>query len=125
MTMKTIYVAFLIAVCAILAAALSGCSAEKYGAAVDQSISTVKVKDVFLNNDLVGSPVTLEGKISSQCGSNGCWFVLQDDTGQVFINLAPNKMTVPPRMNRNAKVTGIVYPVQGELQIIAQGVEIR
>jgi len=87
MTMKTIYVAFLIAVCAILAAALSGCSAEKYGAAVDQSISTVKVKDVFLNNDLVGSPVTLEGKISSQCGSNGCWFVLQDDTGQVFIIL--------------------------------------
>ena len=123
--MKKIYAIVMIAVCAILAVALAGCSAEKYGAAVDQSISTVKVKDIFLNRDLVGSPVTLKGKISSQCGSNGCWFVLQDDTGQVFINLAPNKMTVPPRMNRDAKVTGIVYPVQGELQVIAQGVEIR
>ena len=62
MTMKTIYAAFLIAVCAIIAAALSGCSAEKYGAAVDRSIATVKIKDVFLNNGLVGSPVTLEGR---------------------------------------------------------------
>ena len=109
----------------LLLLGLVGCSAEKYGTAVDRSIKTVKVKDVILNRDLVGKPVTLEGKISSQCGSNGCWFVLMDDTGQVFINLAPNNLTVPPRLNKSARVTGIVYPVQGELQIIAQGVEIR
>jgi len=104
---------------------LIGCTAEKYGTAVDRNSKMVKAKDVILNRDLVGKPVTLEGKISSQCGSNGCWFVLMDDTGQVFINLAPNNLTVPPRMNKPAKVMGIVYPVQGELQIIAQGVEIR
>jgi hypothetical protein len=34
-------------------------------------------------------------------------------------------MTIPPRMNKSAKVTGIVYPVQGELQVIAEGVEVR
>ena len=104
---------------------LIGCSAEKYGAGVDTKIAAVKVKDIFLDSNAIGKKVTIAGKISSQCGSNGCWFVLQDDTGQVFINLSQNNMTLPPRMNKTAKVTGIVYPVQGELQVIAEGVEVR
>jgi len=108
-----------------IALSLLGCSAEKYGADLDTKIAAIKVKDIFLDNNPVGRKVTLEGKISSQCGSNGCWFVLQDDTGQVFINLGPNNMTLPPRMNKTAKVTGIVYPVQGELQVIAEGIEVR
>jgi len=109
----------------LLTMALLGCSAEKYGTGVDKSIPVLKVKDIFLDSGIVGKRVTLTGSISSQCGSNGCWFVLQDDTGQVFINLSQNNMTIPPRMNKAAKVTGIVYPVQGELQIIAEGVEVR
>lgn len=116
---------FSILVSAVIALSLFGCSAEKYGAGVDTKIAAVKVKDIFLDSNPVGKKVTIAGKIASQCGSNGCWFVLQDDTGQVFINLSQNNMTVPPRMNKTAKVTGIVYPVQGELQIIAEGVEVR
>jgi hypothetical protein len=104
---------------------LLGCSSEKFGAGVDTKITAIKVKDIFLDSNPVGRKVTVSGRISSQCGSNGCWFVLQDDTGQVFINLAQNNMTLPPRMNKTAKVTGIVYPVQGELQIIAEGVEVK
>ena len=102
-----------------------GCSTEKYGAGVDTKITAVKTKDIFLDSNIVGRKVTVQGKISSQCGSNGCWFVLQDDTGQVFINLGPNNMTLPPRLNKTAKVTGIVYPVEGELQVIAERVEVR
>ena len=123
--MKKIYAALLIAAIAVAAAALSGCSAEKYGAGVDRDVPVMKVKDVFLDRGIIGRKVTLKGTISSQCGSNGCWFVLQDDTGQIFINLAPRNMTLPPRMNKSAKVTGIIYPVQGELQVIAEGVEVR
>lgn len=104
---------------------LLGCSAEKYGTGVDTKTATIKVKDIFLDSNPVGRKVTVAGKISSQCGSNGCWFVLQDDTGQVFINLGPNNMSLPPRMNKSATVTGTVYPVRGELQIIAEGVEVR
>lgn len=102
-----------------------GCSAEKYGADLDRSIPVLKVKDIFLDQNIVGRKVALTGSISSQCGSNGCWFVLQDDSGQVFINLSPNNMSIPPRMNKKAKVTGTVHAVQGELQIIAEGVEVR
>src|SRR3990172_7242442 len=96
-----------------LSVALLGCSAERYGSGIDKNYPVLKVKDVFLDSSIIGKPVTLEGKISSQCGSNGCWFVLQDETGQVFINLAPNNMTLPPRMNKSARVTGTVYPVEG------------
>jgi len=109
----------------LLTIVLLGCAAEKYGTGVDRSISVLKVKDIFLDSGIVGKKVTLTGNISSQCGSNGCWFVLQDETGQIFINLAPNNMTIPPRMNKGAKVTGIVHPVQGQLQVIAEGVEVR
>jgi hypothetical protein len=125
MRMKKIYAVFLFGVIVLLAFSLLGCSAEKYGAGVDKSVPAMKVKDIYLDSNIVGRKVTLQGTISSQCGSNGCWFVLQDETGQVFVNLAPANMTIPPRMNKSAKVTGIVYPVQGELHVIAEGVEVR
>lgn len=118
--------AVLMAMSVLITVALLGCAeAENYGAVVDKNIQTMKVKDIFLDRNVVGKRVALKGTISSQCASNGCWFVLKDDTGQIFINLGPNNMTMPPRMNKTAKVMGIVYPVQGELQIIAQGVEVR
>lgn len=120
--MKEMYLFFM---SVFIAGSLLGCASEKYGAGVDRSVPEVKVKDVFLDSRAVGKKVTLQGTISSQCASNGCWFVLHDDTGQIFINLGPNNMTMPPRMNKKARVTGIVYPVQGELQIVAQGVEVR
>lgn len=117
--------ALLVLLSILIVSSLIGCSAEKYGTGVDAKIAAVKVKEIFLDRNPVGKKVTVAGKISSQCGSNGCWFVLQDDTGQVFINLGPNNMTLPPRMNKTAKVTGVVSLVQGELQIIAEGVEVR
>lgn len=117
----------IIAVLAVLliSIVLAGCSAERYGSGVDKGMPQIKVKDVFLDRNLIGKTVTLEGSIASQCGSNGCWFVLRDDTGQIFVNLAPGNLAIPPRMNKLAKVTGTVYPAQGELQVIAQGVEVR
>ncbi|TAN45081.1 MAG: DNA-binding protein [Nitrospirae bacterium] len=109
----------------IVLLALAGCSAEKYGLDISKNAPVVKVKDVYLDMRLLGRDVTLEGKISSQCGSNGCWFVLQDDTGQIFINLAPSNLTLPPRLGKQSTVTGQVQVVQNELQIFAKGIEVR
>lgn len=114
----------LIAMSVLIAIALFGCS-EKYGAGVDEKIQTMKVKDIFFDKSVVGKKVTLQGTVVSQCASDGCWFVLQDDTGQIFVNLGQNNITIPPSINKTAKVTGIVFPAQGELQIIAEGIEIR
>lgn len=124
---KTILIALGIILSIILTVTFFGYSSdktEKYGSGVDKTATEVKVKDIFLRN-LQGITVTLEGKIVSQCGSNGCWFVLRDDTGQIFINLAPSNLTLPPRMNMTAKVTGIVNVIEGQFQVFAHGVEVR
>lgn len=104
---------------------LCGCAAEKYGTGVDGKLPVIKIKDIFLDQKAEGRKVTVAGKVFTQCGSSGCWFVLQDDTGQVFINLAPHNMTLPPRIDRTARVTGVVARVEGELQVVAEGIEVR
>ena len=104
---------------------LTGCSGEKYGAGVDASAQTVKVKDVFLQNNLLGQKVTLEGKIVSQCQSNGCWFFLQDDTGQLYIDMATNKFSLPSMPNKQVAASGTVARSQNNIVLIATGVEVK
>jgi uncharacterized protein YdeI (BOF family) len=104
---------------------LAGCGNEKYGAGVDASAQMVKVKDVFLQKNLLGQKVTLEGKIVSQCQSNGCWFFLQDETGQLYIDMAKNKFSLPSMPNKQVAASGTVARSQNNLVLIATGVEVK
>jgi len=104
---------------------LAGCSEEKYGAGIDSSAPEVKVKDLFLQQHLLGQKVTLQGKIVSQCQSNGCWFFLQDDTGQLYIDMATNKFSLPPMQNKSVVATGTVAKSQNNIMLIATGVEVK
>lgn len=107
--------------------ALGACSGggEKYGAGVDASLPVVQVKDVFLQQNLLGQQVTLEGRIVSQCASNGCWFYLQDDTGQVYIDLSRNGFELPSLPNKRVKASGTVARTQQAFLLIATGVEVQ
>ena len=104
---------------------LAGCGGEKYGAGVDASAQMVKVKDVFLKKNLLGQKITLEGRIVSQCQSNGCWFFLQDDTGQLYIDMATNKFSLPSMPNKQVAASGTVAKSQNNLVLIATGVEVK
>ncbi|MBW2473790.1 MAG: DNA-binding protein [Deltaproteobacteria bacterium] len=104
---------------------LAGCGGEKSGAGVDASAQMVKVKDVFLKKNLLGQKITLEGKIVSQCQSNGCWFFLQDDTGQLYIDMATNKFSLPSMPNKQVAASGTVSKSQNNLVLIATGVEVK
>ena len=104
---------------------LAGCGGENYGAGVDASAQAVKVKDVFLNKNLLGQKVTLEGKIVSQCQSNGCWFYLQDDTGQLYIDLATNQFSLPSMPNKQVVASGTVGKLRNNIVLIATGVEVK
>jgi hypothetical protein len=108
----------------VLGFALAGCAAEKYGSGIDSAAQKVKVKDIMLYPELQGKKVTLEGRIVTQCMSNGCWFFLEDGTGKVFVNLAPRNFSLPANMGKPAKVTGIVSTARDGYQVIAEGVEI-
>lgn len=104
----------------------SGCSSgDKYGAGVDPKAPLVKVKDVYLNKTLQGKVVSLEGKIISQCQSpDKCWYFMQDETGQIFVNLKPANFSLPAAINKQAKVTGTIQGSKDGYQIIAQGVKV-
>jgi uncharacterized protein YdeI (BOF family) len=108
----------------VLGFALAGCSAEKYGSGIDSSARKVQVKDIVLYPELQGQRVTIEGRIVTQCMSNGCWFFLEDGTGQIFVNLAPNNFSLPEKMGRPARVTGVVWTVNDGYQVIAEGLEV-
>lgn len=105
----------------------AGCSGggEKYGAGVDPNAPKVQVKDVFLQPDLMGKQVTLEGRIVSQCASNGCWFYLQDETGHVYIDLSRNGFELPSLPNKTAVASGTVARTQQAYLLIATGVEVK
>ena len=104
---------------------LAGCGGETYGSGVDPDAQKVQVKEVFLKQDLLGKKVTLEGKIVSQCQSNGCWFYLQDETGQIFIDLAKNQMTLPSRPGKQVLASGTVGWSKQSHMLVATGVEVK
>jgi len=103
----------------------AGCSADQYGAGANKEIQKVNVKDVILNPSLNGKTVNIEGIIVTQCQSNGCWFFLNDGTGQILIDMAPKGFSIPPKIGKKALVTGTIVQEQGSFKIIAHGVEIR
>ena len=115
----------LLLVTLIISLLLAGCGGEKYGAGVDSSAPKVKVKDLFFKQNLLGQKVTLEGKIGSQCQSNGCWFFLQDETGQLYIDMATNKFSLPPMQNKPVVASGTVARSQKNIILIATGVEVK
>ena len=85
------------------------------GCAVSASNSTSesKEKQVTIGSILespekfVGQNVTFSGIITSQCGS-GCWFILSDDSGEMYVTLRANNFVIPPSMGKKATVTGLV-----------------
>ncbi len=121
--MKKLLLAYILVVSTFLA----GCSGggEQYGAGVDTEAPKVQVKDIFLQPNLIGKNVTLEGQIASQCASNGCWFYLKDETGQVYIDLSRNGFTMPSLLNKIAVASGTVARTQRALLLIATGVEVK
>lgn len=117
--------AVLLTLVLLLSMLLAGCSGEKYGAGVDPAAQRVSVEDAFLQKGLLGQKVTLEGTIVSQCQSNGCWFFLRDTTGQIYIDLATNKFSLPSMPNKQVVASGVVAKSKNNILLVATGVEVK
>jgi hypothetical protein len=70
-----------------------------------------------------GSMVVVEGNIELECAS-GCWFVLNDGTGSIFVDILPSNFVIPQMGGEDAKVYGEVTLKNGEPQIIGEMVKI-
>jgi uncharacterized protein YdeI (BOF family) len=85
---------------------------------------SVKIIDILENQSAIDSKmVVVEGKIELECAS-GCWFVLNDDTASIYIDILPNNFVIPQKSGSKAKVYGEVAIKNGDPQIIGKIVEI-
>jgi uncharacterized protein YdeI (BOF family) len=84
----------------------------------------VKISEILENETAYhGKMVVVEGKIELECGA-GCWFVLNDGTGSIYVDILPNNFAIPQKSGEDARVYGEVTLKNGEPQIIGKIVKI-
>lgn len=84
----------------------------------------VKIQDIIKNETAYdGKMVVIEGKIINECPS-GCWFILDDQTASIYIDILPSNFVIPQKRGSDAKVYGEVATKDGDGMIIGKIVEI-
>ena len=84
----------------------------------------VKISEILENETAYhGKMVVVEGKIELECGA-GCWFVLNDGTGSIYVDILPNNFAIPQKSGEDARVYGEVTLKNWETQIIGKIVKI-
>ena len=68
----------------------------------------VKIQDIVQNEPAYdGKMVVIEGNIDTECPS-GCWFILNDQTGSIYVDILPSNFVIPQKSGSRAKVYGKV-----------------
>ncbi|HKE26575.1 MAG TPA: hypothetical protein VKB88_29675 [Bryobacteraceae bacterium] len=67
--------------------------------------------------------VELEGVVSAQCKSMGCYFFFRSGKNALRVDLQEIAMTAPMREGRRARVEGQTVPYDGGYQFFANAVE--
>lgn len=84
----------------------------------------VEIGDILLNaTDYEGKMVVIEGTIETECPS-GCWFILDDGTASIYVDILPNNFVIPQKRGEDAKVYGEVTIKDGDPMIIGKMVKI-
>ena len=84
----------------------------------------VKIIDVIQNaTTYEGKMVIIEGIIETECPS-GCWFIVNDDTGSIYIDILPSNFVIPQKRGEDTKVYGEVVVKDGDPMIIGKMVKI-
>ena len=75
----------------------------------------------------LGQRVVMTGRVGQVCQHMGCWFVLQDSTQHILIDLEQGRtMTVPRNISGDSlRVVGVVKRIGGDLRLMGKGVEIH
>ena len=84
----------------------------------------VEIADILQNASAYeGKMVVIEGMIETECPS-GCWFIVNDATGSVYVDILPSNFVIPQKRGEDAKVYGEVVVKDGDPMIIGKMVEI-
>jgi len=99
---------------------------EKYGLEIINRQITA-VKDILADpKAFEGKPVTIEGKIASEC-STGCWFYVKVGSGNltIYVDTGNSGFAIPQKAGKKILVEGKVIIKKTGPMIQAKGVEIK
>ncbi len=84
----------------------------------------IKIADILQNSTAYeGKTVVIDGTIETECPS-GCWFIVNDNTGSIYVNILPSNFVIPQKRGEDAKVYGEVALKDNDPMIIGKMVEI-
>ena len=119
-----------IALMALFAIGLTGCGASnesaepvaKEGQPPEETAAPQSAASI--DDDAIGKMLTIEGEVVKQCPAVGCWFIVKDESGEVFVDLNPSGMHLKQkREGEHARVTGRVTKTGGKYQLEAAHIE--
>ena len=104
---------------------IAGCTSQQPAPVSGNPIgltTNVKTGEILKNPAAFnGTTVIVQGKITSECGS-GCWFMLDDGTGVLYTDLAPNNFAIPQMQGSVVTVTGTIGIRNGDPVLLATNV---
>jgi len=84
----------------------------------------VEIMDILQNAAAYeGKMVVIEGMIETECPS-GCWFIVNDATGSIYVDILPSNFVIPQERGEDAKVYGEVVVKDGDPMILGKMVQI-
>ena len=115
---KIIFVTALTVILIVLACERS----DTYGQIIKSDLQFLDIATIIEHPDqYTGSDIGLRGKIAIECGS-GCWFQLDDGTGQIHVDLTPGNFAIPQMVGKSVTVMGQIVDDNGRLVIYASGI---
>jgi uncharacterized protein YdeI (BOF family) len=106
----------------IVSVAFTGCTSQagtSPAAASQERSAVVSIGDIIRNPSTYnGTQVLIRGKIITECGS-GCWFIVDDGTGTLYVDLAPNNFVIPQISGTTVVVHGSVAVKNGDSTLVA------
>lgn len=102
---------------------IAGCTTPSSPAGTATTLSNGVTNSAIIKDPAAfeGKTVVLKGKIEGECGS-GCWFLLDDGTGQLYVDLAKNNFAIPQLVGSTVVVNGVIGVENGDPKLYATNV---
>lgn len=98
--------------------------AAKLGKLADGDVPQVSAST--LSEAMLGQTISIEGQVTQQCPAVGCWLIVKDSTGEVFVDLNPAGLRLTEkREGEHAHVVGQVIKQGGEFKLEARSIEFK
>jgi len=93
---------------------------NQYGSVYDDTIPLKPISYLFESAGINERILSFQGIITAQCKSDGCWFKLKDNTGEVLVDLKPYDFRITLGLvGRKVKLNGLVNTKGGKVKVDA------